>query len=489
LESQLFLLNNIQNINLKYSIKMTQRSKKTNWLLISLVGILAILAVVAVIKGSSKPKGKAVTLTVAEKRTIKETVSASGKIFPETEVKISSDVSGEIVELYVKEGDSVVVGQILAKINPDAYVSAVERGEASLNSSKAQLSISRSQIESNRAQKEQITAQLENARTIHKRNEQLKKDGVISQAELDQSLATLRQLEANLRSAEASIRGSQQNAEASEFSIKGASASLKELKTSLNRTTIKSPTSGIVSKLSVEKGERVVGTMQMTGTEMMRISNLNTMEVQVDVSENDILKVAVGDDVDIEVDAYIGKKFKGKVTQIANSASNIASTSAASLNTDQVTNFVVKIRVDEKSYQDIKSDLIKYPLRPGMSASVDIYTEEVKDVVAVPIQCVTVREKVDPNKKKLDKKATGSSDNADSDINIEFDEVVFLMDADTAKMIKVETGIQDDEYIMIKSGVNAGDNLISGPYAEISKSLKSGDKVRKKEEKEDKKKE
>ena len=159
---------------------MTQRSKKTNWLLISLVGILAILAVVAIIKGSSKPKGKAVTLTMAEKRTIKETVSASGKIFPETEVKISSDVSGEIVELYVKEGDSVVVGQILAKINPDAYVSAVERGEASLNSSKAQLSISRSQIESNRAQKEQITAQLENARTIHKRNEQLKKDGVIS---------------------------------------------------------------------------------------------------------------------------------------------------------------------------------------------------------------------------------------------------------------------------------------------------------------------
>ncbi|MFZ1561674.1 MAG: efflux RND transporter periplasmic adaptor subunit, partial [Saprospiraceae bacterium] len=257
----------------------------------------------------------------------------------------------------------------------------------------------------------------------------------------------------------------------------------------LNRTTIKSPTSGIVSKLSVEKGERVVGTMQMTGTEMMRISNLNTMEVQVDVSENDILKVAVDDDVDIEVDAYIGKKFKGKVTQIANSASNIASTSAASLNTDQVTNFVVKIRVDEKSYQDIKSDLVKYPLRPGMSASVDIYTEEVKDVVAVPIQCVTVREKVDPNKKKLDKKNTGSSGTADSDVNIEFDEVVFLMDADTAKMIKVETGIQDDEYIMIKSGVNAGDNLISGPYAEISKSLKSGDKVRKKEEKEDKKKE
>jgi HlyD family secretion protein len=482
------LLNNIQNTNLKYNLKMKQSPKKTNWLIISLLSILAILAVVAIIKGTSKPKGKAITVTTAEKRTIKETVSASGKIFPETEVKISSDVSGEIVELYVKEGDSVVVGQILAKINPDAYISAVERGEASLNSSKSQLSISRSQIESNRAQKEQIIAQLDNARTIHKRNEQLKKDGVISQAELDQSLSTLRQLEANLRSAEASIKSSQQNAQASEFSIKGADASLKELKTSLNRTTIKAPTSGIVSKLSVEKGERVVGTIQMTGTEMMRISNLNTMEVQVDVSENDILKVTVDDEVDIEVDAYIGKKFRGKVTQIANSASNIASTGTASLNTDQVTNFVVKIRVDQKSYQDVKSDLVKYPLRPGMSASVDIYTEEVKDVVAVPIQCVTVREKVDPNKKATDKKADEKAEAADSEKNIEFDEVVFLMDADTAKMVKVETGIQDDEFIMIKTGVNAGDKLISGPYAEISKSLKSGDKVRIKEDKEDKKK-
>jgi HlyD family secretion protein len=247
-----------------------------------------------------------------------------GKIFPETEVKISSDVSGEIVELYVNEGDSVVAGQILAKINPDAYISAVERGEASLNGSKAQLAISKSQIESNKAQMEQILAQLENARTIHKRNESLKKDGVISQAELDQSQASLRQLEANYRASQASIKSAQQNAEASEYSIRGANASLKELKTSLNRTTIKAPTSGIVSKLSVEKGERVVGTIQMTGTEMMRISNLNAMEVQVDVSENDVLKVSVGDEVEIEVDAYLGRKFKGTVSQIANSASNIA---------------------------------------------------------------------------------------------------------------------------------------------------------------------
>ncbi|HMR87812.1 MAG TPA: efflux RND transporter periplasmic adaptor subunit [Saprospiraceae bacterium] len=464
---------------------MTKVQKKRNWILISLLALLVVLAIVAVFKAKSNPKGTSVTTAIAEKRTIKETVSASGKIFPETEVKISSDVSGEIVELYVKEGDSVYVGQVLAKIDPEAYISSVERGEASLNSSRSQLSISKSQIESNKAQKEQIIAQLENARGIHKRNEQLKKDGVISQAELEQSLSSLRQLEANLRSAEASIKSAQQNAEASEFSIKGAQASLKELKTSLNRTTIKSPTSGIVSKLSVEKGERVVGTIQMTGTEMMRISNLNAMEVQVDVSENDILKVELGDDVEIEVDAYLGKKFKGKVTQIANSASNIA-TAGTALNTDQVTNFIVKIRVLADSYQDIKTKSMQYPLRPGMSASVDIFTEQAMDVVAVPIQCVTVREK------KSDKKVTKDSSLPEDMVvpdDKEFDEVIFLMDADTAKMVKVETGIQDDEFIMIKSGVNVGDKLISGPYSEVSKTLKSGDKVKIKEEKESKDKE
>jgi len=464
---------------------MTKVQKKRNWILISLVSLLVVLAIVAIFKAKSNPKGTSVTTALAEKRTIKETVSASGKIFPETEVKISSDVSGEIVELYVKEGDSVYVGQILAKIDPEVYLSSVERGEASLNSSRSQLSISKSQIESNKAQKEQIIAQLENARGIHKRNEQLKKDGVISQAELEQSLSSLRQLEANLRSSEASIKSAQQNAEASEFSIKGAQASLKELKTSLNRTTIKSPTSGIVSKLSVEKGERVVGTIQMTGTEMMRISNLNAMEVQVDVSENDILKVALGDDADIEVDAYLGKKFKGKVTQIANSASNIA-TAGTALNTDQVTNFIVKIRVLADSYQDIKTQAMQYPLRPGMSASVDIFTEQAEGVVAVPIQCVTVREKESTKKVNEDKSLPEDMVTPDDK---EFDEVVFLMDADTAKMVKVETGIQDDEFIMIKSGIIVGDKLISGPYSEVSKTLKSGDKVKIKEEKKKKDKE
>ncbi len=463
--------------------------KKRNRIIIGLVSVLVILASVALYRGSKKPKGTEVTLAEAEIRTIRETVSASGKIFPETEVKISSDVSGEIVELYVQEGDSVVAGQLLAKINPDTYMSAVQRGEASLNSARAQLSISQSQIESSKAQKEQIIAQLENARTIHQRNEKLRKDGVISQAELDQSLATLRQLEANARAAEASIQSARQNAEASNFSIKGASASLSELRTSLSRTTIKAPTSGIVSKLSVEQGERVVGTIQMTGTEMMRISNLNAMEVQVDVSENDILKVSLGDEAEIEVDAYLGKKFKGVVTQIANSASNISGTGAAALNTDQVTNFIVKVRIDEASYRDIRTTSLKYPLRPGMSASVDIFTAEEKDVVAVPIQCVTVREKEaakEEEESAEDKEESAENAKTEEKKMDAFDEVVFVMENDTARMIKVTTGIQDDEFIKITSGIQKGQSVISGPYAEVSKKLKSGDRVRKKEEKEEK---
>ncbi len=454
---------------------------KKNGIIYGALGLLVLLAGIGIVKQSRNSNSISVTVAEAQKRTIRETVSASGKIYPVVEVKISSDVSGEIVDLYVKEGDSVVVGQILAKIDPDSYLSAVQRGEASLNASRAQLSISKSQIESSKAQKAQILAQLENARTIHKRNEQLKKDGVISQAEFDQSLSSVKQLEANLRAAEASIKSAQMNAEASEFSIKGAVASLNELKTSLDRTTIKAPTNGIISKLSVEKGERVVGTIQMAGTEMMRISNLNNMEVQVEVSENDILKVSVGDLVDIDVDAYIGKKFIGRVTEIANSASNIGTQSSSLLTNDQVTNFIVKVGIDEDSYKEMRTPTMKYPLRPGMSASVDIYTNEVQDVVAVPIQCVTIREKESKHAKKK------HQDEEQEDIKLEeLNEVAFVMEADTARQVVVTTGIQDDEFIEIKSGLKAGDQVISGPYNEVSKTLKGGDKVRKRIDKEDK---
>lgn len=454
-------------------LKKKKKKKSNKGLIIGLVIIVLGLLGYGYYMGQKKPKGIEITVEKAEKRTIKETVSASGRIFPETEVKISSDVSGEIVELYVEEGDSVVSGQLLAKIDPEAYFSAVERGEASLNNAKSTLANSKANIESSRAQKEQIIAQLENARTIHNRNIQLLEDGVISQADFDQSQSNLLQLEANKRASEASIKSAQKSAEGAAFMVKSSQASLKELKTNLNRTSIKAPTNGIISSLSVEQGERVVGTIQMTGTEMMRISNLNSMEVQVDVSENDILRVSENDVVDIEVDAYLDKVFKGTVTEIANSASNISSASA-SLNTDQVTNFVVKVRIDPASYSNVTGDKQKYPFRPGMSASVDIYTNEVNDMLSVPIQSVTVREKEEEEEDEGTKKKKEEE---------EIEEVVFIKSADTVRMVNVVTGIQDDEYIQVLSGVELGDEVVTGPYSAVSKKLKEGKNVRIKEEK------
>lgn len=446
--------------------KTKKTKKKNRWLLWGLLLLLAILMIGVYMKSKGQEQGLPVTLEKVEKRTINETVSASGKIFPEVEVKISSDVSGEIVSLFVEEGDSVVTGQVLAKIDPDAFSSAVERGRASVNNSKAQSAMAAANISNSEAQLEQIKAQLSNAQRIHERNKDLKAGGVISDVEYDQSLATLEGLKANLKAAQAGIKSSQKSAEGAEYSVKVAEANLKELLTNLNRTTIKAPTSGVVSSLSVEQGERVVGTIQMTGTEMMRIANLSTMEVQVEVSENDILRVEVGDEVDVEVDAYLDKIFKGKVTEIANSANNISSIGSVSLNTDQVTNFVVKIRLDPSSYSSMATSKSKYPFRPGMSASVDIYTEKKEGVLTVPIQAVTVR---DMNKEfKKD----------DDEENIQ--EIVFVKSADTVILTQVKTGIQDDEYIWVTEGLKDGDEIVSGPYSAISKKLKQGDTVRKK---------
>ena len=449
----------------------TKKKKSRKWLVpVLIIGIGALIAA-AYFKGQGKPKGIEVTVEEADNRTILEKVTASGKIFPETEVKISSDVSGEIVELYVQEGDSVYTGQVLAKIDPDTYESTVERGRASVNSAKANKAASATQIESSKAQIQQIQAQLTNAKTVHDRNVKLLSEGVISQVEFDQSLSALQGLVANMRSAEATLESAKKNVEGASYSVQSAEATLREMRTSLSRTIIKSPTNGIVSSLSVEQGERVVGTIQMAGTEMMRIANLSAMEVQVDVSENDILRVSLNDKVDIEVDAYLDRKFSGYVTEIANSASNIGG--AASLNTDQVTNFVVKVRVDSKSYKDLLGPNKRYPFRPGMSASVDIRTETMDNVLAIPIQAVTVREKEDD---KDNKKKKAADD--------ELEEVVFVMEADTVRMVNVTTGIQDDEYILVTSGLEKGEVIITGPYSAISKKLDQGDAVRVKEEKE-----
>jgi HlyD family secretion protein len=459
--------------------------KNNNTLIYVLVGLIAILIVAALIFRGGRTKGEKVSVESVEKRTINETVSASGKIYPETEVKMSSDVSGEIVELHVEEGDSVVAGQLLAKIDPDAYQSQVERAAASVNNSKAQLANARSgiaraeaQLTQAEAQKDQIEAQLKNSRKIHERNEGLHKDGVISDLEFEASLSNLEALRANFNSAianvataDAGLESAKQSKEAAEYNVKSAEASLREFNTSLRRTAIYAPTDGVVSMLNVEQGERVVGTSMMTGTEMMRIANLSSMEVQVDVSENDVLRVAVEDRVEIEVDAYIDRKFKGIVTQVANSASN---TATASLTTDQVTNFTVKIRLDPKSYADLIKPNSGFPFRPGMSASVEIFTHTEEGAISVPIQSVTTREDKDAKKKS---KAMKGPD-ADKEDNMDdLSEVVFIARGDSAIMVEVKTGIQDDSYIQVLQGVNIGDQVITGPYNAVSRKLEDGKSI------------
>lgn len=470
--------------------------KKNNTLIYVLVGATLLLIAVAVVLAKNKPKGEAVSFETVEKRSIRESVTASGKIFPVTEIKISSDVSGEIVELFVEEGDSVRTGQVLARIDPDAYQSQVERGNAALNSAKAQLANSRSQIENMKAQKDQIDAQLINAREIHRRNEDLRKEKVISAQEFEASQTNLRSLEANLRAAEAGIRAAEQSAEAAAYSVKSAEATLRELQTGLRRTTVYAPADGIVSLLNVEKGERVLGTIQMTGTEMMRIANLNSMEVRVEVSENDVPRVSLGDPVNIEVDAYLDRTFKGTVRQIANSASNLTGiTGAMSLTTDQVTNFVVTIDITPASYADIISPKKPFPFRPGMSASVEITTNVLDDVISVPIQAVTTREVKKEKEEGEDsdaepkEEATRTSTRLEGGIGDDgVREVVFLFGDDgNAKMVEVKTGIQDDMYIQILEGLAVGQKVITGPYAAVSRKLKDGLIVIEEEEKNDEK--
>lgn len=483
---------------------------KNKRLLYALIGILAVIVIAAVIKARQTPKGEPVTLEKVQRRTIREVVSASGKIFPETEVKISSDVSGEVVELFVREGDSVRAGQVLAKIRPDEYQSAVERGQAALNSAQAQRQISAAgaestsaQIEQLKAEKNRVAAQLEAAKSAHRRNEQLHREGVISQQDFENSLSNLRTLESAYAAAEASLKAAEknyasarENIRVAEFGISSAQATLKELRTSLQKTIVVAPVSGIVSKLNIEKGERVVGTLQMAGTEMMRIANLHSMEVQVEVSENDILKVSVGDEADIEVDAYLGRTFKGKVSEIASSASNVTNALGAatvSLNTDQVTNFIVKVRIDPASYTDLVADGRRYPFRPGMSASVDIYTNTVENALSVPIIAVTARSDENTSTANAQKENEQSDEKPQNRANAaatKIREVVFVAVGDTVAMREVKTGIQDNDYIEIISGLQEGERVVTGPYSAIARKLKSGSRIReeKKKDKEEREK-
>ncbi|HAP01015.1 MAG TPA: efflux RND transporter periplasmic adaptor subunit [Bacteroidetes bacterium] len=387
------------------------------------------------------------------KRDIVEKVSATGKIYPKVEVKISPDVSGEIVELNVVEGDSVIAGQLLAKIKPDIYVSQVDQAVAALNQAKANELNAESQLT-------QIQVQFEKADKDFNRNKDLFSKKVISQAEFDQ-------YEAAYKTAKANYDGAKQSVEASKYMVNSAQASMKEANDQLNKTSIFAPVSGIISKLNVEKGERVVGTTQMAGTELLRIANLYSMEARVDVSENDVLKVKVGDTADIEVDAYPDKVFKGIVYQVANSSN----TGSQLVSTESVTNFTVKILLDESyfvSMMDVKNK--KFPFLPGMTASVNILTNHEYNVSSVPIPSVTTREDTTGKDEKNEKKKSSSEKTK---------EYVFVYDNGQVKQVEVTTGIQDDEYIQILSGLKGDEEIVSAPYSAISRKLKDKMKVKK----------
>lgn len=423
--------------------------KSKKWIIILLI-VVVVAFVIAIISGKSSGNSKKVSVEKTEKRTIVETVAASGKIQPETEVIISSDVSGEIIEMPVKEGDIVKVGDLLVKINPDLVESALSRAEAALNTTRANLSGTRARL----AQSE---SQFQNAKASFERSKSLFEKKVTSQAEFDQARSSFEVAKADVDAAKESVQ-------AGIFNVRSAEATLKEAKENLGRTSIYAPMDGTITMMNREKGERVVGTGQMAGTEIMTIADLSVMEVAVEVNENDIVRVGISDTTEIEVDAYLGESFLGIVTEIANSA-NVTGVSA-----DQVTNFDVKIRMLQSSYQKL-SDKMKgnrSPFRPGMSATVDIRTMAVNDVITVPIQAVTTRK--DSSMKKKDMPELEKEDE-------EMNEVVFVMEEGQAKKVIVETGIQNTMYIEVTSGLSEGQEVITGPYSLISKRLKDGDKV------------
>ncbi|MFP4556825.1 MAG: efflux RND transporter periplasmic adaptor subunit [Bacteroidales bacterium] len=427
---------------------------KRKKLIIYLSIFAAVLIVVAIIgKKTGKfgqPESIDVVVESPEKRTIVESISANGKIHPEVEVKISPEVSGEIIELPIKDGDKVTKGQLLCRIKPDTYISIRERTEASVNSAKARLL--------------QAEAQLLQAELAYKRSKQLYEQKAISESEFE--------------NAETSFQVAQSDVKAAQFNVESAQASLKEAKENLNKTNIYAPMSGTVSKLNVELGERVVGTAQMAGTEILRIADLSRMETRVSVNENDIVRVKLNDTSLIYVDAYPDKTFKGVVTQIANSASV---TGAA---TDQVTTFEVRIFLLEDSYNHLINQRLPNPFRPGMSTSVDIQTMTKHNILTIPIQSVTTRETADDMDSKDKQKEQKSEDTDNDSDEPKISEIVFVAKSDTARIVKVQTGIQDNRYIEITSGLEPNDEVIVAPFSAISRRLSNGTLIKKVQENE-----
>ncbi len=403
--------------------------KNIKWIIAVAVLFIVVMAVIGSKKGKS---AISVTAQKIEKKTIVEVIPANGKIKPVVEVKISPDVSGEIIELNYKEGEYIKKGNLIIKIKQDVYISMKERAEASLNSVKAQLT--------------QLQAQFVQIEQAYQRNKALHEQKAISDADYENFQSQYKVAREQIKSAE--------------FNVKSATAALKEANENLTKTVIYAPMDGIISRMSVEKGERVVGTSQMAGTEMLRIANFDEMEVLVDVNENDIIRIEKGDTATVEVDAYPNRKFTGVVTQIANSAKNIG------MSIDQVTNFEVKILLIPSSYSDLAVDG-KNPFRPGMSASVSIQTSRVDNALAVPLQSITTRSDIIPDSIKTK-----------MSINESLEQVFVIKEDNSVEIRTITTGIQDLTNIQVVTGLQEGDNIVTGPFSAISKTLKRDSKVK-----------
>lgn len=429
--------------------------KKTLWWIIGgFVGLLIILIVVGKLKGND---GIKVAVEKAAAHTITETVTASGKIYPETEVKISPEVSGEIIELNIEEGDSVTKGKVLVKINPSIYSSMVNQAEATVAESRSRVANSREMVA-------QSKAQFEQAQASYNRNKKLYDEKVISAMEFEQAQASYLTAKASYEASRASLTGGQ-------YGVEGASASLSQARENLRRTTITAPRSGIISQLNVKLGERVVGTAQMAGTEMLTIADMSRIEVRVDVSETDIAKVKIGDTAMIDADAYRGRKFTGTVSKVSVSSKTNALSAAGS--TDQVTNYTVHILILPYSYADIATNLAKgkFVFKPGMSASVEIQTRREHNILSVPVNAVTTRDWPDSIKNR--------NNNMNSLENNDIRQVVFVYNKSEGKvyMRDVKTGIQDNYYLQIKEGLKDGEEVVSAPYGTIARILKDKSRV------------
>ena len=411
---------------------------KLNLKIIIPVAVIVIAALVVAKKKGWIGEGAdtvAVETGYAHRRTVVESVTASGKIQPEVEVKMSPEVSGEIIEVNVVDGQQVLEGDILVKINPDLYESAITRARAAVNSSKAVLA--------------QSSVALDEAKKLWARNKVLFEKGAISEQEYD--------------AAQRAISVAELQEESAKYQLQSAEANLDEAYKNLKRTTIIAPINGTVTQLDVELGERVVGTATMTGTEMLRIADLNTMEVLVEVNENDIVKITKGDTEIIEVDAFLGNSFRGVVSEIANSAKL-----ALGASPDQVTNFEVKIRMINGSFASLVPDYGENPFRPGMTATVEIITNKMRDALVVPIQAVTVRSDTSSNAVSYERVLS-------EDVDESF-EVVFTPDGMKAGLLVVESGIQDDEFIIV-TGVEDSTEVVTGPYSAVSRNLERGTRI------------